>query len=61
QLIGTVTNIVFIFIVMYVFFKILDKIIPLRVSEEMEQAGLDMSEVAVTAYPDFTIRNKALR
>jgi ammonium transporter, Amt family len=61
QLIGTVTNIVFVFVVMYVFFKVLDMIVPLRVSEEMEQAGLDMSEVAVIAYPDFTIRNKALR
>jgi Amt family ammonium transporter len=61
QLIGTVTNIIFVFIVMYGFFKILDKIVPLRVSMEMEQAGLDMSEVAVTAYPDFNIRNKALR
>jgi Amt family ammonium transporter len=46
---------------MYVFFKILDKIVPMRVSEEMELAGLDQSEVAVTAYPDFTIRNKAHR
>ncbi len=59
QLIGTVTNIIFVFIVMYAFFKILDKIVPLRVPEEMELAGLDQSEVAVTAYPDFTIRNKA--
>jgi Amt family ammonium transporter len=61
QLIGTVTNIVFVFIVMYAFFKILDKIVPLRVPEEMEQAGLDMSEVAVTAYPDFSVRNRAHR
>ena len=61
QLIGTVTNIVFVFIVMYAFFKILDKIVPLRVSEEMEQAGLDMSEVAVIAYPDFSVRNRAHR
>jgi ammonium transporter, Amt family len=61
QLIGTCTNILFVFIVMYAFFKVLDKIIPLRVSGEMEITGLDQSEVAVTAYPDFTIRNKALR
>jgi ammonium transporter, Amt family len=61
QLIGTVTNIIFVFIVMYAFFKVLDKIVPLRVSEEMEMAGLDMSEVAVMAYPDFTIRNKSFR
>ncbi len=61
QLIGTAVNIGFVFIVMYAFFKILDKIVPLRVSEELEQAGLDMSEVAVTAYPDFTVRNRAHR
>ncbi|MFH0998045.1 MAG: ammonium transporter [Pseudomonadota bacterium] len=61
QLIGIVTNIVFVFIVMYVFFKILDKIVPMRVSEEMEQEGLDMSEVAVIAYPDFPVRNRAHR
>ncbi|WP_435548490.1 ammonium transporter [Desulfobacterium sp. N47] len=56
QVIGTATNIIFVFVVMYVFFKILDKIIPLRPSAEMELSGLDQSEVAVTAYPDFTIQ-----
>jgi Amt family ammonium transporter len=56
QLVGTVTNILFVFIVMYAFFKILDKIIPLRVTEEMEMEGLDQTEVAVTAYPDFTLQ-----
>lgn len=61
QLIGIFTNILFVFIVMYIFFKLLDKIVPLRVSEELEMAGLDMSEVAVSAYPDFTIRNKTFR
>ncbi|MBA4323466.1 MAG: ammonium transporter, partial [Odoribacter sp.] len=44
------------FIVMYAFFKILDKIIPLRVTEEMEMEGLDQTEVAVTAYPDFNLQ-----
>ena len=56
QLVGTVTNILFVFIVMYAFFKILDKIIPLRAAEEMELEGLDQTEVAVTAYPDFTLQ-----
>ncbi len=55
QLVGTVTNIVFVFVVMYVFFKILDKIVPLRVSREMELEGLDQGEVAVTAYPEFNL------
>jgi Amt family ammonium transporter len=53
QVIGTVTNIVFVFVIMYVFFKVLDKIVPLRVSEEMELEGLDHFEVGVVAYPEF--------
>jgi len=56
QVIGTVTNIAFVFIIMYVFFKVLDKIIPLRVDPELEVEGLDQAEVAVSAYPDFNIR-----
>jgi Amt family ammonium transporter len=53
EVIGVVVNAGFVFVVMYVFFKVLDKIIPLRVSEEVEFEGLDQSEVAVTAYSDF--------
>jgi len=56
QVAGTVTNIVFVFVIMYVFFKVLDMIIPLRVPAELEIEGLDQAEVAVTAYPDFNIR-----
>ncbi|MBI3592298.1 MAG: ammonium transporter, partial [Nitrospirae bacterium] len=55
QIVGVITNFVFVFVVMYVFFTILNKIVPLRVSEEVEIEGLDQSEVAVTAYPDFSI------
>jgi Amt family ammonium transporter len=55
QVIGTVTNIIFVFVVMYVFFKVLDKIVPLRVSPELELEGLDQSEVGVTAYPEFNL------
>jgi Amt family ammonium transporter len=55
EIIGVVVNFVFVFVVMYAFFKTLDKMIPLRVSEEVEFEGLDQSEVAVTAYPDFGI------
>jgi len=56
QLIGTATNMIFVFIIMYVFFKVLDKIIPLRVPAELEIEGLDQAEVAVSAYPDFNMR-----
>jgi Amt family ammonium transporter len=55
QCIGTLTNFVYVFVVSYVFFKILDKLIGLRVSEDVELEGLDMSEVAVNAYPDFNL------
>lgn len=60
QLFGVVVNITFVFGVMYLFFRLLDKVIPLRVSEEVEFEGLDQSEVAVTAYPDFHL-NKTHR
>jgi Amt family ammonium transporter len=55
QIMGVVTNFVFVFVTMYVFFTILNKIVPLRVSEELEIEGLDQSEVAVRAYPEFEI------
>ncbi len=56
QVVGIVTNFVFVFVVMYVFFTLLDKVVPLRVSREVEISGLDQSEIAVSAYPEFNIR-----
>jgi len=56
QIIGVLVNFSFVFIVMYVFFKVLNKFVPMRVAEELEIEGLDQSEVSVTAYPDFSIR-----
>ena len=55
EVIGVIVNFVFVFTLMYVFFKLLDKVIPLRVSEEIELEGLDESQVSVAAYPDFGI------
>ncbi|EPR36315.1 ammonium transporter [Desulfovibrio sp. X2] len=55
QIAGVVTNTVFVFVVMFVFFIILDKITPLRVKREHELEGLDQHEVAVMAYPEFTL------
>jgi len=55
QSIAVVTNIIFVFVVMYAFFKILNKITPLRVAADLEENGLDMAEVAVNAYPEFNI------
>jgi ammonium transporter, Amt family len=55
QIVGVITNFVFVFVVMFVFFKILNVFIPMRVPAELEAEGLDMGEVSVSAYPDFTI------
>jgi ammonium transporter, Amt family len=52
QLIGTVTCIVFVFTVMYFFFKLLNKIVPLRSKEADEINGLDIPETGVLGYVD---------
>jgi len=55
QCIGTLTCFVFVFVTMWVFFKVLDKIIGNRVSAEVELAGLDLPEVGALAYPEFQL------
>ena len=55
QCIGTLTNIVFVFVMFYVFFKVLDAIIGNRVSAEAELEGLDTPEMGVMGYPDFVL------
>jgi Amt family ammonium transporter len=56
QLIGTATNLVFVFAVSYLFFKILDRVMGIRVASDIEREGLDQYEVAVAAYPEFNLR-----
>ena len=56
QSIGTVTCAIFVFTSFYIYFKVADKIIGNRVSAEEEIEGLDLGEVGVLAYPDFTLR-----
>lgn len=47
---------VFGFTMAYVWFKLSDKITPLRVSREIEIEGLDVPEMGAHAYPDFVSR-----
>ncbi len=61
QLVGTLTNVVYVGLVSLAFFAILKKAIGLRVPSDVEIEGLDQAEVAVTAYPDFNIRNLPIR
>jgi ammonium transporter, Amt family len=55
QLIGTATCLVFVFVMFYVFFKVLDKVIGNRVSAETETVGLDLPEMGALAYPEFSL------
>jgi Amt family ammonium transporter len=52
QCVGTLTCIVYSFVVMYIFFKISNKITPIRVKAEDEVAGLDVPEMGVLGYVD---------
>ena len=55
QSIGTLTCLVFVFAVSFAFFKILDAVMGIRVSADVEIEGLDVPEVGTLAYPDFTV------
>jgi ammonium transporter len=56
QLINVGVLIVWGFGLSYVFFKVLDKVMGLRVSAEAEIAGLDIPEMGMLAYPDFELQ-----
>ncbi len=55
ECIGVLTCFVFVFVTVFLFFKVLDAIIGNRVSAEVELAGLDLSEVGALAYPEFVL------
>jgi Amt family ammonium transporter len=55
QAIDCVALSIFGFIMAYVWFKVSDKITPIRVSAEVELAGLDLPEMGVIGYPDFVL------
>jgi len=52
ELAGGLTCFVFVFAVMYAFFKVLDKVVGLRSKEADEVAGLDIPEMGVNGYYD---------
>jgi Amt family ammonium transporter len=57
EVVGLCVNVLFVFVVMYAFFRVLDRVIPLRVPDEVEFEGLDQNEVSVTAYSDFSLKS----
>jgi Amt family ammonium transporter len=54
QLVGLLTIFVWVFVVSLVTWFILKMIMGIRVSEEEEYEGVDISECGVEAYPEFT-------
>jgi ammonium transporter, Amt family len=55
QLISILTNIIYVFVISYIVFKLIDMVIGMRVKPEDEMAGLDIPEMGVLAYPDFAV------
>lgn len=53
QIIGASVAIVWAFGVSFIFFKIQDKLMGIRVSKEVEAEGVDLHEMGVLAYPEF--------
>ncbi|MCX6089049.1 MAG: ammonium transporter [Candidatus Atribacteria bacterium] len=60
QLTGVVTNLIFVFTLSYVFFKILDRVVGLRVDPISEVEGLDIPEMGVLGYLDVKMRKEEI-
>ncbi len=58
EVIGVATCFAFVFGAFYVFFKVQDKLMGIRVSPETEMEGLDLPEMGAFAYPEFTLSGK---
>jgi Amt family ammonium transporter len=54
QIIGALTIFVWVFVVSFITWLVLKSIIGIRVSEEEEYEGVDLSECGMEAYPEFT-------
>jgi len=52
QIIGPVTNVVFIFGASWLFFKLMDAVMGMRVAPEVELEGLDVPEMGGHGYPE---------
>jgi Amt family ammonium transporter len=60
QLLDAAVVATFGFVMAYVWFKLSDKITPIRLSREVELQGLDSPEMEALGYPDFTVSGRTL-
>jgi Amt family ammonium transporter len=56
QIVGAATIFVWVFGASFITWLVLKKVMGIRVSEEEEAAGIDISECGMEAYPEFTDR-----
>ena len=54
QLIGAATIFVWVFVTSFIVWSILKAVVGIRVSQEEEYEGVDLSECGMEAYPEFT-------
>ena len=59
QLLNAGVVAVFGFAMAYAWFKLSNRITPLRVSRETEREGLDVPEMGALGYPDFTAASRS--
>ena len=59
EIVGTLTNFVFVALFALLWFKISNLIIPLRSKKEDEVLGLDIPEMGAEAYPDYQLTDKS--
>ena len=55
QLIGIVSVGAFVFVVSVIFWKLIDIVVGLRVSPQIEELGQDAGELGIEAYPEFVL------
>ena len=55
QLLGIVSIGAFVFVVSFVIWKVLDAVMGLRVSADVERMGQDAGELGLEAYPEFVL------
>jgi Amt family ammonium transporter len=56
QLVAMVAVVVWAFGLSFLYFKLMNKIVPMRVSREDEIQGLDLPETGILAYPEFELK-----
>jgi Amt family ammonium transporter len=55
QSIGVLANFIYMGVASYIVFKVINMISPLRNSDEEQMEGLDIPEIGVHGYPEFTL------